>query len=101
MASTSHGVKAPYEPGLARHSDPETSKQAAALDTSAVKAIVVNALRTNGPGTTKQIAAWTGLELVTVSPRMVDLENRGLVVRDGKRLNSPGHWATVWRAVAA
>lgn len=49
-------------------------------------------------GTSEEIAAWTGMSLVTASPRLKPLEVKGHVERAGKRANRSGKLATVWKA---
>ena len=84
---------------FARRSDPPTSKESAQRVTASVselQQLVLAALKQYGPGTTEEIARWTGKSLVTISPRLKPLEAKGSVVRSGKKLNQSGHQATVW-----
>ena len=83
----------------ARRSDPLTSKASAQRVTATVselQALVLASLRRHGPGTSEEIAQWTGRSLVTISPRLKPLEAKGDVIRSGKKLNQSGHQATVW-----
>jgi DNA-binding MarR family transcriptional regulator len=69
---------------LARTSDPATSHAAAAdvsLRVNNIELQVLAALVLRGPSTSHDLADYTGLSLVTVSPRMAPLESRGLVKR--------------------
>lgn len=70
----------------ARASDPETSHEAAAsVNVAALEAKVLKVLRASGePKSSHQIAALLGLELVSISPRLKPLEERGLVKRAGR-----------------
>ena len=70
----------------ARATDPETSKLAARiLKPQPIEAIVLHYLKVCGPSTTAEISEGTGVALITVSPRMKPLEERGLVVRTAER----------------
>jgi predicted ArsR family transcriptional regulator len=83
-----------------RNNDPSTSIVAAStLNTSDLENLVVEAIKNNAPGTTEEIAAWTELSIVTVSPRMRPLERKGIVRRIGKRQNASGRPATIWGLV--
>ena len=88
---------------FARRSDPPTSKASATRVTrtvSELQSCVLAALRRHGPGTTEEIAHWTGKSLVTISPRLKPLEVKGLVERFSRKVNQSGHTATVWKAIA-
>lgn len=90
--------------GLARNTDPESSKLAAKnVRTETLRALIVRALRDNLGGlTTAQIAVGTGRSLVSISPRMKPLQREGIVVDDGTtRKNSSGAWAIVWKLTTA
>lgn len=85
---------------FARRTDPEPSHEAAAkVKTADLEQIVLDALASLGPSTTEQLAAFLGISLVTISPRLKPLEGKGRVVRDGKRKNASGVSATVWMLV--
>lgn len=67
---------------LARRGDPDTAHEAAAGVTphlSALEARVLAALAEIQPATAHQLAAHAGLSLVSVSPRMRPLSERGRV----------------------
>ena len=88
---------------LSRRTDPATSQEAAEAvqpHLSMLERRVVWALRNlGGSGTSHQIAERSGLDLVTVSPRMRPLVNKGVVREDGE-LRLPGQSArTLWRLV--
>jgi DNA-binding MarR family transcriptional regulator len=69
----------------ARRSDPHTAHEAAQrVNVTDLESVVLEALRALGPSTSHEVAAHTGLDLVTVSPRFKPLEKKGLVRR---RLN--------------
>jgi predicted ArsR family transcriptional regulator len=84
----------------ARRSDPVTSFLAAErVNASQLEETVLQVLGAHPQGlTTEQIAAATGLSLVTVSPRLKPLERKRLVFRDGARANASGRQAVVWKA---
>lgn len=85
---------------LARNSDPETSHAAAEhVDTETLETRVLFALALfqEYGATTHQIAAYLGLSLVTISPRMAPLRRKGKVIDSGVRDNG----RTVWQLVAA
>jgi predicted ArsR family transcriptional regulator len=94
--------------GRARKSDPDTAKRAAAsVDARSVEGIVVGILRRHEVQfheglTTEEIAQKSGLSLVTVSPRMRPLSEKGLVADSGlRRKNESGRQAIIWKAVMA
>lgn len=79
---------------LARATDPGTSHDAAGkTDAARLAGLVLDSLEHFGPATSHELAARLNLQLVSVSPRMKPLEDKGLVARDGKRGGR-----TVWRA---
>ena len=66
----------------ARHTDPHTSHEAArSIQVTDLESVVLGALRALGPSTSHEVAEYTGLDLVTVSPRFKPLEKKGLVKR--------------------
>lgn len=88
---------------LARASDPEPSHEAADAATPYVtktERAVVHAMRVLGrPCTAHEIAARSGIELVSVSPRMARLREKG-VVREAGVQRAPGQTArTLWMVV--
>lgn len=46
------------------------------------------------------LVASSGLDKVTVSPRLRPLERKGFIVRDGKRAGNAGVKQTVWKLAA-
>lgn len=84
---------------LARTADPTTSHQAAFQFDAAAESVekrIVAKLRSGGM-TTHALAAVLGLELVTVSPRMKPLVEKGLVRDSGRRAESPsGRKRIIW-----
>lgn len=86
------------EPARTRHTDPATSVRAAAsVSTGNLERRVLRVLRVaQQPKTSHEIASILGEHLVSVSPRMKPLEERGLVVREGKNGRR-----TLWRAADA
>ena len=92
----------PEHRALSRRSDPPTSHDAAvSLDGSLpdLEARVLACLRKrwNG-GTSHELAEALGLSLVTVSPRLRPLANRGLIVATTeKRKGASGRSSIVWK----
>lgn len=75
-----------FEPPRARRRDPQTSQRAASRVqrfASGHFAAILTGLET-GPGNYRQIAERAGLEPVAVARRMNELEQAGLVRRDGE-----------------
>lgn len=84
----------------ARRSDPPTSKAAAAsIEVARMEAQVLEVLRQYPAGlTTEQIAGYTGEPLVSISPRLRPLAEKGLVEdSDERRLNVSGRRAIIWK----
>lgn len=83
---------------LARLSDPSTSHEAAArVSTAELELVVRRTLSRHPEGlTTREIHEITGVDHVSVSPRLKPLERKELVVRAGRRDGS-----TVWRLIYA
>jgi len=76
----------------ARHSDPETSEEAAkSVRTTDIEAIVLNALREFGPegATSHDLVVQTGMEWQSVSPRMRPLIRKGFAVETDRRRRGP------------
>ena len=85
----------------ARRTDPQTSHDAAASVEETVSDLelqVLACLILYGPLTSHAIADYIERSLVSVSPRMAPLEERGLVVRSG-RLNRRTLWDVTPKAV--
>jgi len=74
--------------GLARNTDPDTSHEAAKLNTSTLESRVFEALNTNGPMTTEEIAQATGIDLQSITPRIAPLMRLGILIDTG--LRKPG-----------
>jgi DNA-binding transcriptional regulator GbsR (MarR family) len=86
---------------LSRADDPETSHEAAAsiADMPELEAIVLEALKSSAVGMIlDEIIDATGMQKVTVSPRLRPLEKKRLVVRQGKRPGKSNRKQTVWLA---
>ena len=77
-----------------RRRDPATSRAAAArVDASGLAALVLDALRANPSGlTSHELAAQLGRDLVSISPRMRPLVDKGFVREAGTRDRR-----TIWR----
>ena len=85
----------------ARRSDPETSKDAAkSVNTTALEAAVYGCLKAHGPRTSFEIADILRLSLVTVSPRLAPLRDKGLIKDSGiRRIGQSGRSRIVWEIV--
>lgn len=82
----------------ARATDPQTSHAAAAFVAPHLPKIydrICHALTVVGPMTTHEIAAYTGLSLVTVSPSIKPLRKQFRVVDTGARRQGRSVWAAV------
>jgi DNA-binding MarR family transcriptional regulator len=89
---------------FARRADPETSHEAAASVESALpqlEAIVLAVIRRSRQQgqTLDQLIDATGIDKVTLSPRLRPLCAKGFVVEMGKRPGKSGRSQTVWVAV--
>lgn len=92
-------------PARARRTDPSTSKDAAAsVNVTEMEAVVLRALAAH-PMTTHEIAAHTGVSLVTISPRIRPLVQKRLVRehqiegKTVKRAGESGRMSIVWEKV--
>ena len=87
---------------LSRNSDPMTSDLAAeTVQVERVEGVIVTHLRSWPAGLTCiELAHSTGLARDSISPRMVKLEEKGLIYRDGtRRVRGCRSATTVWTAV--
>ena len=62
---------------------------------------ILDALHQYGPGSSEDLAAWTGLHRVSVSPRLKPLEERGVVSRRGRKRNLRGQRVIEWAVADA
>lgn len=88
------------EHARARRSDPVTSKAAAAsVEVARMEGKVLEVLRQYPAGlTTEQITGYTGEPLVSISPRLRPLTEKGLVEDSGeRRRNMSGRRAIIWK----
>lgn len=107
--TTERPMKAPdlfsYIPPLARRTDPETSHDAARSvepTLSSIEAAVLKAVpKAPADVTLDEVVEATGLDKVTASPRFKPLEEKGLIVRTGKRRGLSGRQQTSWTRSAA
>ena len=86
----------------ARNTDPLTSDLAAdSVQVTGLEALVLSTLRTAPQGlTSEELAFFIGLSLVTISPRLRPLLEKGLVMKAPEtRANRSGRQAIVWLAV--
>lgn len=70
--------------GAYRHTDPETSKEAAQFDVTRLEGEVYAVLRIQ-PSTAEEIAQALGKALPTVTPRFAPLKRKGLIYDTGER----------------
>ena len=93
------------ERGAARNTDPDTSHEAAdRVDGGRLQNLIYQLLRTTTASmTTMEIAEALGIHPWSITPRMVQLERKKLVERDGTKIgvNSNGRQRklTAWKAV--
>src|SRR5687767_10188875 len=87
------------ELGLSRRSDPATSHEAArSVDATRLEAVCLDALRNAPAGlTSEELAEKLGESLVTVSPRLRPLANKGFIEAVGRRPNRSRRLAIVWK----
>lgn len=88
-------------PGMARVSDPETSREAAAsVDTGRFEQAVVNALRSHPDSSIQDVVEITGERYRSISPRFAPLRRKGLIYVSGKkRAAQTGRTVQSWRAL--
>lgn len=101
MVQASLFEHAPTEHGRARHADPPTAKAAAkSVDVADLERRVIEALRRfRWAGmTTHELAIYLNVDLVSVSPRMRPLVNKGFVIDSGeRRVGESGRSSIVWK----
>lgn len=87
----------------ARRDDLQTSHDAAAsVRPTRLEQLVFDALSARPRGATSfELADALGLSLVTISPRLRPLVNKGKVIADGTRAGASGRMQTVWKVAAA
>lgn len=79
--------------GAARHTDPQTSKDAAKnTDATHLEGIFVDCLRRYGPCTGKDVAEHTGIALNSITPRMAPLRRKLLIEDSGQRKDRQIVW---------
>lgn len=84
----------------ARNTDPLTSDLAAeSVPVNNVEAACLVHLQCYGGRTSEGISEGTGIRLVTVSPRLKPMEERGLIYRNGTMANRSGRPAIIWHAM--
>ncbi|MBZ5700287.1 MAG: hypothetical protein LAN84_00410 [Acidobacteriia bacterium] len=88
------------ETGRSRRRDPDTAKKAAAaVPVADLEARVLQALRLLKGATTHELAWFLKVDLVSVSPRMRPLAEKGLVRDSGeRRRGESGRASIVWKA---
>ena len=90
---------APGDGAYARREDPDTSKEAAAIvNSAALEALVVDALRSNPDSSTQDIVEFTGERYRSISPGFAPLRRKGLIYVSGKkRAAQTGRTVQTWR----
>ena len=89
----------PPEHGLARHTDPETSHEAAeSLDVSKLEQLVVDYLLEHGDNIVEKVCAGLGRRWQSISPRFRPLCNKGRIYEAGFAIASSGRRVIVWSA---
>ncbi|MCB1272491.1 MAG: MarR family transcriptional regulator [Microthrixaceae bacterium] len=91
---------------LARATDPDTSHDAAAMQTPERRArgqwLALHHLAMNGPLTDFELAALTGWQQTSIGRRRKELVDAGLAERaEGRRPTPSGATAAVWRITEA
>lgn len=77
-------------PGMARATDPETSREAAAS---------VDTLRSNPDSSIQDVVELTGERYRSISPRFAPLRRKGLIFESGKKKTAQtGRTVQTWRA---
>ena len=90
-------AKRKVEPGLARHTDPDTSKEAAkSINVNPLEQLVVNYLYEHGASTTEEVCAGLSMEWKTISPRFRPLVNKGKIHEVGTAIASTNRRVIVW-----
>jgi len=86
-------------PGMARATDPETSREAAAsVDTGRFEQAVVDALHSNPDSSIQDVVEITGERYRSISPRFAPLRRKGLIYVSGKkRAAQTGRIVQTWR----
>ena len=90
----------PGDSAYARREDPDTSKEAAAtVNSAALEALVVDALRSNTDSSIQDVVEITGERYRSISPRFAPLRRKGLIYVSGKkRAAQTGRTVQTWRA---
>lgn len=80
--------------------DPDTSKEAAApVNSAALEALVMDALRANSDSSIQEIVCIMGERYCSVSPRFAPLRRKGLIYVSGKKkAPQTGRKVLRWRA---
>jgi predicted transcriptional regulator len=86
---------------VSRHTDPDTAKQAAeVVNTAKLESEVLYSLHEYGPMTAHEIASRIGRPLVSVSPRLRPLANKGKIMATEERhFTASGSKAIVWKVL--
>jgi len=87
-------------PGMARVTDPDTSKEAAAtVNSAALEALVVDTLRFHPDASIQDVVEITGERYRSISPRFAPLRRKGFIYVSGKKKAAQtGRTVQTWRA---
>ena|SRR5689334_17434043 len=90
----------PGDGAYARRGDPDTSKEAAAtVNSAALEALVVDALRSKPDSSIQDVVEITGERYRSISPRFAPLRRKRLIFVSGKkRAPQTGRTVLTWRA---
>jgi hypothetical protein len=87
-------------PGMARVTDPETSKEAAeSANTGALEQMVVDAIRRFPDSSIGDVVQILGVDSNCISPRFAPLRRKGRIYSTGKKISrQTGKRVLMWRA---
>lgn len=89
------------EVALARQGNPDTSWDAVAkVNANHYEMVILNWLAAHGDGTILEVQQSTGEAMQSISPRFATLRRKLLVETNGKRENTTGVKALLWRLTA-
>jgi len=93
----------PASPGFKENTTSKEAAEAVAPDAATMRASALFYLGQNYPGgfTADEVASGLGLSVLSIRPRISELNNAGKIERTGeRRKNQSGHSAIVWRVKA-
>jgi hypothetical protein len=88
-------------PGRSRRRDPATSKAAArSVEADGLENLVESTLRALAAATTRDIAEYTEVDLVSISPRIAPMLKKGIIRDSGRtKVGLSGRKSIVWELV--